>query len=395
MFVAFLLTGTASFSQNNKVTIHGTLTGDLGEYDQMYFYNRMSNDSVKIVNGKYTYTYKFTEPEMKMLLPEYISKGRMMYQPFGILITEPGDYYVNSDKEAGLNASEVKGPHSMMLYLNFDKQHKEALRKVNQTLAEEFGNDWYRISEEDERFDSFSRSKDSLENLYIFPLLEAFVTENPDSYTAGYILASNRSAGTIEQKEALFAKLSPRMKNEGQGKKYGDYIEGLKAAGIGKKVKDFTLPTPNGKNFSFSELKGKYVLIDFWASWCAPCRVSFPRMRELYSYYKNENFEIYSISIDENKDAWLKAVKEEANPWPQTLDTKNISQSGFAVTAVPSTFLIDPQGKIMIMEVGFDPEGGSQIEKKIIELFGDKMSKKKEEAKESKSTKMVPMVQMQ
>ena len=227
------------------------------------------------------------------------------------------------------------------------------------------------------------------------PLLKEIVQKNPDSYTTGYILVSNRSAGSIEQKEALFAKLSPRMKKQGQGKKYGDYIEGLKSAGIGKMVSNFVLPDPSDKDFDFSTLKGKYVLIDFWASWCAPCRVSFPRMREVYSKYKDDNFTIYSISIDENKPAWLKAVKEEANPWHQTLDTKNISQSGFAVTAVPSTFLIDPSGKIIMTEVGFDPKGGSEIEKKIIELFGNKLSKTTEEKpKETKATEMIPMMKM-
>ena len=92
-------------------------------------------------------------------------------------------------------------------------------------------------------------------------------------------------------------------------------------------------------------------------------------MREVYKKYKSDKFEIYSVSIDEDKSAWLKAVKEENNPWLQSLDTKNISQKGFAVTGVPSTFLIDPQGKIIAKEVGFDPEGGSEIEKKIEEVF--------------------------
>ena len=266
---------------------------------------------------------------------------------------------------------------------------------MNKALAASYGNSWYQIYEGNEHYEAFSKSNDSLQDIYMMPLLKEFVQKNPDSYTAGYILVSNRSAGSIEQKEALFAKLSPRMKKQGQGKKYGDYIEGLKSAGIGKMVSNFVLPDPSGKNFDFASLKGKYVLIDFWASWCAPCRVSFPRMREVYKQYKNDNFTIYSISIDENKPAWLKAVKEEANPWPQTLDTKNISQSGFAVTAVPSTFLIDPSGKIIMTEVGFDPKGGSEIEKKIIKLFGDKLSAKKEEKFiDKKTTEAVPMMRM-
>ena len=391
----FLVLGTSASAQKNRVTIHGTLTGDLGEYTKMYFYNRMGTDSVQIVNGKYTYTFTFKEPETKMLLPEYISKGGKMYRPFGILVAEPGDYYVVSNKEDGLNAADVKGPKSLMLYLDFDKKQNAANAKINKALATSYGETWFRINEEDDRYEALSKSRDSLQSLYLIPLLQDFVQKNPDSYVAGYILAANRSVGTIDQKDALFAKLSPRRKKAGEGKKYGDYIQGLKSAGIGNMVSNFVLPDPSDKDFSFASLKGKYVLIDFWASWCAPCRVSFPRMREVYSKYKNDNFTIYSISIDENKPAWLKAVKEEANPWPQSLDTKNISQSGFAVTAVPTTFLIDPSGKIIMTEVGFDPKGGSEIEKKIIELFGDKISVKNEDKpKETKDTKAIPMMRM-
>ena len=391
----FLILGTTAFAQKNKVTIHGTLTGDLGEHTKIYFYNRMGTDSAQIVNSKYSYTFMFEEPGMKMLLPEYISKGGKIYQPFGILVAEPGDYYVVSDKEKGMNASEVKGPASLMLYIDFDKKQKAAGMKINKALAASYGQNWYRINEEDARFEAFSKSKDSLDNLYTIPLLTDLVKKNPDSYATGYILTGNRDAGSIEQKEALFAKLSPRMKKQGEGKRYGDHIQGLKSAGIGKMVSNFVLPDPSDKDFAFASLKGKYVLIDFWASWCAPCRVSFPRMREVYKQYKNDNFTIYSISIDENKPAWLKAVKEEANPWPQTLDTKNISQSGFAVTAVPTTFLIDPSGKIIMSEVGFESKGGGNIEKKIIELFGDKLSTKNEEKpKEKKETEMVPMMKM-
>jgi thiol-disulfide isomerase/thioredoxin len=138
------------------------------------------------------------------------------------------------------------------------------------------------------------------------------------------------------------------------------------------------------------------VLIDFWASWCVPCRKSFPHMREVYKAFKSDQFEIYSISIDQDKVAWLKAVKEENNPWLQSLDIKNVSQSGFAVTGVPSTFLIDPQGKIMAKEVGFDPNGGSEIEKKLTQLFGKKVEAKAAAEKPDKpsSLKAIPMASM-
>lgn len=394
--ILFLMMGTSSFAQN-KVTIHGILKGDLEGYNHMYLYNRQGTDTMKIVDGKYSESFTFTEPEMKYFLPEYISKGGRMYQPYGILIAEPGDYYITTDKDKGLQASIVKGPPGVMLYTDFNKKQSKALGEINNSITLLYGDKWYNIDEKDNRYDAFTKSKDSLENLYLMPLLKDLVNQHPDSYATGYLLVGSRNAGTIAQKEALFSKLSPRMQKQGQGKKYGDYIQGLKSSGIGNMVSNFVLPQPNGKYLSFNKLKGKYILLDFWASWCSPCRQSFPRVREVYSHYKDDNFEIYSISIDENKADWLKAVKEESNPWPQTLDTKNISQSGFAVTAVPSTFLIAPNGKIIMKEVGYDAKGGGPIEKKIIELFGDKMPKKvttAESNKKEKSTKAIKMVPM-
>ncbi len=108
-------------------------------------------------------------------------------------------------------------------------------------------------------------------------------------------------------------------------------------------------------------------------------------MREVYKKYSSNNFDILSISTDESQEDWLKAVKEEQNPWPQVLDTKNIAQRGFAITGIPTTYLIDPQGKILMKEVGFDPNGGSEIEKKIKEI-ADNNGKEK--------PKMIPATKM-
>lgn len=119
-------------------------------------------------------------------------------------------------------------------------------------------------------------------------------------------------------------------------------------------------------------------------------------MKEVYKSYKSDQFEIYSISIDKNKAAWLKAVDEQQFPWVQTLDTKNIAHKGFAVTGVPTTYLIDPLGKILLKEVGFDPNGNSEIEKKLVELFGNKMlAKAVKEKKDNGERKSVPAARMQ
>lgn len=375
----FLAISSLLFAQQNKgmVTIKGVLNGDLKGYNRIYMYTRTSNDSAEIVNGNYTFTFPFKEVGLKMLYPQFIKENHMMYQPFGILISEPGTYYVVSDMAKGMNASELKGPESMELYHQYERNEKSAYSKINPELEKLYGASWWKIDEKDPLYSNVQKSSDSLREVFVLPEIKKMVSQHPDSYASAYILSgSGRQVGSLENKEKLYDMLSDKMKNSSAGKIFGDYINGLKNSLIGHRVIDFSLPDPSGKNIDFKDLKGKYVLIDFWASWCVPCRRSFPHMREVYKKYKSDDFEIYSVSIDEDKSAWIKAVSEEKNPWLQSLDNKNISQKGFAVTGVPSTFLIDPKGVIIAKEVGFDPEGNSEIEKKIKEIFPDKDKKK-------------------
>ena len=363
--------------QKGMVTIKGTLNGDLKGYNKIYLYTRTTNDSAEIKNGHYTFSFPFAEVELKMFYPEYLKGSNMGYEPFGILIAEPGTYTVTSDITNGMNASVLKGPESMMLYKKFSEDQGAASKKVYDAIGDLYGENYYQIEDTSATYTALHKSMDSLQVIYVLPLLENLLQQHPNSYASAYVLASNKEIGSIETKEKLFRMLSERMQKTKEAQKYNDYILGLKSSNIGSTVSNFSLPDPTGNSVDFASFKGKYVLIDFWASWCGPCRESFPHMREVYKKYKSDNFEVYSISIDESKAAWLKAVKEENIPWIQSLDTKNISQKGFAVTGIPVTFLIDPQGKIIAKEVGFDPSGNSEIEKKLGEVLATANNERK------------------
>lgn len=373
MIAAIAFSAVATAQSKNQVIIKGTLNGDLKGYNKMYLYTRTTNDSAEIKDGHYTFSFPFVEPVLKILYPEYIKEQGMIYQPYGLLISEPGIYKVISDIMQALQASVLKGPAPMMLYNKFQEDFKDAYKKINPQLEKLYGNEWYKTDEKSKNYTAIQNSTDSLRNVFILPVIEDLVKKHPASYASAYVLSGQgKQIGSIQQKEALYNMLSPKIKKTTKAQDYYDYILGLKSSDVGSIVSDFILPDPENKMINFAGLKGKYVLIDFWASWCWPCRKSFPHMREVYKKYKGDQFEIYSISIDESKPAWLKAVKEENNPWIQSLDTKNISQSAFAVTAVPSTFLIDPNGKILEKEVGFDPDGNGKIENKLKELFPDR-----------------------
>lgn len=110
-----------------------------------------------------------------------------------------------------------------------------------------------------------------------------------------------------------------------------------------KKVPEITLKDTSGKTVKLSSLKGKVVLIDFWASWCGPCRRANKHLKELYSKYKSQGLEILSISVDENPKAWKNAIKEDNTTWVHVIDEMNYANT-WKIQYIPTTFLVDKQG---------------------------------------------------
>ncbi|RZJ89423.1 MAG: TlpA family protein disulfide reductase, partial [Chryseobacterium sp.] len=131
---------------------------------------------------------------------------------------------------------------------------------------------------------------------------------------------------------------------------------------VGKTI-EFTLPDANGKEFKLSSMKGKYVLVDFWASWCVPCRAENPFLLKAYSELKDRNFEIVGVSLDDNRANWLKAVETDKLPWTQVSDVKGFKTDvavRFGITAIPQNVLIDPDGKVIAKDLR-----GEDVNKKI------------------------------
>jgi peroxiredoxin len=126
---------------------------------------------------------------------------------------------------------------------------------------------------------------------------------------------------------------------------------------IGSKAPDISLPDANGQIIKLSSLQGKVVLLDFWASWCGPCRRNNSHTLPVYNQYKDKGFEIYGVSIDQNTQAWTNAVKQDKTTWVHVIDTKagtgNELTQTWNLQYIPSTFLIDKQGTI----VAAAPEG--------------------------------------
>jgi peroxiredoxin len=137
----------------------------------------------------------------------------------------------------------------------------------------------------------------------------------------------------------------------------------------GYKAPDLALPTANGDTIRLSSLKGKVVLLDFWASWCGPCRVSNKGLVKLYPKYKDKGFEIFGVSLDEDNKDWLKAVEKDKIKWLQVIDKggwESTTVNQWRISAIPTSYLIDKEGTLIAMDLE-----GKELEKALKELLGD------------------------
>lgn len=179
---------------------------------------------------------------------------------------------------------------------------------------------------------------------------DAFIFSHPDSYVTLDIIANEKSA-VIDPKvfDPYYKSLSPRVMGSATGKALAAKYAKAMQLSLGK-ILDFTQMDNKGNEFKLSSLKGKYVLVDFWASWCVPCRAENPHLLKAYTALKNKNFEIVGISLDEAKANWLRAVDMDGMPWIQVSDLKGFQNdvaTKFGITAIPQNVLIDPQGVII------------------------------------------------
>ena len=179
-----------------------------------------------------------------------------------------------------------------------------------------------------------------------------------------YLFPIPQDAGIVE---GLFNQLTPELKATGKGKEMAAAIQELKKTAIGVMAPDFVQTSLDEKPVKLSDFRGKYVLVDFWASWCHPCRNENPGLLKAYNAFRDKNFTLLGVSLDRNKAAWQKAVKDDGLPWTQVADLaskENAAANLYSIQAIPQNFLIDPQGKIIAKNLK-----GEQLERKLKEVL--------------------------
>lgn len=185
------------------------------------------------------------------------------------------------------------------------------------------------------------------------PIKLSFIAANPDSYVSLATLKDMLNKAPISKVALAYQGLSTSLRNLPEGNLLGEKIAAASKSGIGKMAPDFTLPDVIGKKVKLSQFKGQYVLVDFWASWCLPCREENPNLKLAHKKFKGKPLSILSISIDDqqSKKAWINAIKKDDLTWTQLHDaTKNV-HNAYGVSFIPANFLIDPKGKIIAVNL--------------------------------------------
>lgn len=205
-----------------------------------------------------------------------------------------------------------------------------------------------------------------------------FVSDHPSEFASIYLLATMGLDYTPAEMTEAFAALSDTYKQTRYGKDVMAKIEANKATALGKIAPDFTKKDMDGNLFQLASLKGKYVLVDFWGSWCGPCRASHPHLKEIYAKYKDKGFEILGIASEKMsdpemaKEAWLNAIHTDGINWKQVINNDGGKQLDvvklYGIEAFPTKLLLDRNGKVLAKWVG---EERTELDAKLKEVFGE------------------------
>ena len=183
---------------------------------------------------------------------------------------------------------------------------------------------------------------------------KAYITAHPESAVSVSLVADMAIMGEYAPVDSLFQILTPAAQETSTGKRLAVRLAILKKSAIGQPMIDFTQGDVDGKPVRLSDFKGKYVLLDFWASWCGPCRAENPNVLKAYNKFKDKNFTVVGVSLDDKADKWKEAIKQDGMPWMQVSDLKgfrNEVAQQYGIQAIPFSFLIDPQGIIIAKEL--------------------------------------------
>lgn len=314
------------------------------------------SQEAKVVAGKFKLSIPLREPTLYFLVEGdqtrsveiFLEPGKVTVRPAA---DQPGEY-------------EVTGSPSHVEFKAFVRRILPIVQSTNQ---------WANAI----NTSSDAMQRDSLMVLYqgaqaqMQQVIDSTIDANPNSTIAPFTLlvtyGFNQDPLLLERR---FQKLSLALQGTETGKQVATMIADSKVGAVGSLATDFTQADENGNPISLSSFRGKYVLLDFWASWCGPCRSENPNVVENYNKFKNKNFTVLGVSLDRpgQKDRWLQAIQEDKLTWTHVSDLQfwnNAVAKKYKVQSIPQNYLIDPDGMIIAKNLR-----GEELGKKLCEVLG-------------------------
>ena len=312
-----------------------------------------SIDSSLVISGKFSFSGKLDNPKRGIIA----TKG---YTDYKFLWIENAEMTFEAEKgnfrEAKVSGSTVQDDANVLfasqkqLYMRRDSlvavQRREGLSPVEGAIV---GKQLDKIREEEKQLDI------------------SFIRENPSSLVSSYILDVYKTTWGKEKTEGLYSKLSGANKKSEYGKSISEFISLNKEISVGDKFADFSQENVEGKQVRLSDLKGKVVLLEFWASWCGPCRKENPTLVKTYQSFKNKGFEIFAVSLDESRENWIQAIEKDGLSWENVSELnggKNKAALIYGISGIPDNFLIDKDGTIIARNLR-----GEKLREKLQEIF--------------------------
>ncbi len=329
------------------------------------------NDSALVKDGTYRFSGKLEEPALAALrvkyLPDAEGKPQKMSRTrdqFSVFLSAGTATAVSVDS---FSNATVKGLPTHDAFKNLQELRKPYDEKTK-VLSEAYTK--ARLAKDEASMKALEEQFDELDNQLKTNVYAPYIQKNPSSPIALYVV-SQYAGWDIDPAavEPLFKTLPAATRQLASAKSLEERIEIAKKTAVGRMAIDFVQNDTLGNPLALSSLKGRYLLVDFWASWCGPCRAENPNVVKAYHAYKDKGFHILGVSLDQPgaKERWMKAIHDDNLTWTHVSDLKfwdNAVAKSYGIRAIPQNLLLDPTGKIIAKNLS-----GDKLVKKLAELM--------------------------
>jgi peroxiredoxin len=355
LIIACLLACTVPvFAQKKQFEIRGNVTNSAIKTIYLSYQSKHQIDSAAVVDHKFSFKGDIDDLELvalkvgKMRYPTAVQSGVLNFS----FVSDNMENVVVTGQQAAI---DFKG--SFLLAISFQKQITAIQNKHAEAAARR----------DTAAMIAIGKENDQVFSVDMVNAFKRFAETHLNSLIAPYIIKTELKSLPIIELENLYKKLTLSVRSSKGGTELAKFINAQKAVKIGQAAPAFAQKTHTGKAFSLNDLKGNYILLNFWASWCAPCRLESPALVTIYDNLKQKNFKMISVSLDEYKNSWLKAIKDDHLTGYHVSDLKGWKNGiavEYGVTAVPTVYLLNPQLKI----IAINPDLAS-LEKTLKDLL--------------------------